>query len=181
MKVVSACVVLVAATLLATVAQEKVDLKVGDKAPAFRLMATDGKEYSLRQFAGKSAVALCWYLRAASGGSRTQLSAIQAEMEKLSQYKVQILGITLSKLDDNKAFAKELKLTFPLLSDTEKAVAKAYGTLRAPNGPVGPTAHRWVIVIDDKGVIRSIEKGEDVANKGRLLLTALEEAKIPEK
>jgi hypothetical protein len=38
-----------------------------------------------------------------------------------------------------------------------------------------------VVLIDDKGIIQSIEKGEDVANKGKLLLTALEEAKIPKK
>jgi len=159
----------------------KADLKVGDKAPAFKLMASDGKEYSLEQFAGKSAVALCWYLRAGSGGSRVELSGIQAEMGKLAKYQVQVLGITVSELGENAAFAKDLALTFPLLSDPQLTVANAYGTLRATAGPTGPVAERWVILIDAQGIVRSVEKGEDVQSKGRLLVTALEEAKIPVK
>ncbi len=99
-------------------------------------------------------------------------------MAKLSEYRVQVLGITLSKLEDNKAFAAETKLTFPLLSDPQLNVAKVYGTVRAMNGPTGPVAERWVILIDSDGIIRSIDKGEDVENKGRLLLKAIEEAKI---
>jgi len=38
-----------------------------------------------------------------------------------------------------------------------------------------------VLLIDDKGVIRSIEKGEAVADKARLLLQALADQKIPQK
>ncbi|MGA2497209.1 MAG: redoxin domain-containing protein [Tepidisphaeraceae bacterium] len=169
------------ATLPVWPEEGKGTLKVGDRAPGFHLTATEGREYALDQFAGKSAVALCWYLRAGSAGSRTELAAIQAEMEKLSEYRVQVLGITLSKLEDNKAFAAELKLTFPLLSDPQCATAKAYGAVRAMNGPMGPTAERWVILIDAEGIIRCIEKGEDVGNKGRLLLKAIEEAKVPRK
>ena len=47
---------------------EGTELKVGDKAPDFKLKGTDGKEYTLSQFQGKSAVVLAWYPRAATGG-----------------------------------------------------------------------------------------------------------------
>ena len=43
-------------------------LKVGDKAPSFKLMASDGKEYSLDQFKGKSTVVIAWYPKALTGG-----------------------------------------------------------------------------------------------------------------
>ena len=99
---------------------------VGSNAPAFKLVGTDGKEYSLEQFAGKSAVALCWYLRAGSGRSRVELSGIQAEMEKLAKHQVQVLGITVSEAEENATFAKDLALTFPLLSDPQLTVANAY-------------------------------------------------------
>jgi thioredoxin-dependent peroxiredoxin len=49
-------------------AEEPAELKVGDKAPNFKLMGTDGKEYSLDQFKGKSAVVIAWYPRALTGG-----------------------------------------------------------------------------------------------------------------
>lgn len=42
--------------------------KVGDKAPDFKLMGTDGKEYTLKQFEGKSAVVIAWYPKALTGG-----------------------------------------------------------------------------------------------------------------
>jgi peroxiredoxin Q/BCP len=43
-------------------------LKVGDKAPDFKLVGTDGKTYTLSQFHGKSAVVVAWYPMALTGG-----------------------------------------------------------------------------------------------------------------
>ena len=42
--------------------------KVGDKAPDFKLKGSDGKEYTLKQFKGKSAVVIAWYPKAFTGG-----------------------------------------------------------------------------------------------------------------
>ncbi len=42
--------------------------KVGDKAPDFKLTGSDGKEYTLHQFKGKSAVVVAWYPKALTGG-----------------------------------------------------------------------------------------------------------------
>ena len=47
---------------------EGTELKVGDKAPDFKLKGTDGKEYTLSQFQGKSAVIIAWYPKASTGG-----------------------------------------------------------------------------------------------------------------
>ncbi len=43
-------------------------LKPGDKAPEFKLKGSDGKTYSLAQFAGKKAVVIAWYPKAFTGG-----------------------------------------------------------------------------------------------------------------
>ena len=48
--------------------EEPAPPKVGDKAPNFKLMGTDGKEYTLEQFKGKSAVVLAWYPKAGTPG-----------------------------------------------------------------------------------------------------------------
>jgi peroxiredoxin Q/BCP len=58
---------LAALTAAACVAQNA-ELKVGDKAPDFKLKGTDGKEYTLSQFQGKSAVVIAWYPKASTGG-----------------------------------------------------------------------------------------------------------------
>jgi len=49
-------------------AEEAPEIKVGDKAPNFKLMGTDGKEYTLEQFRGKSALVIAWYPKALTGG-----------------------------------------------------------------------------------------------------------------
>jgi len=48
--------------------KSKVELKVGDKAPEFKLMGSDGKEYTLSQYKGESAVVLAFFPKAFTGG-----------------------------------------------------------------------------------------------------------------
>jgi len=45
-----------------------VELTVGDRAPAFKLMGSDDKEYSLEQFKGKKPVILAFFPKAFTGG-----------------------------------------------------------------------------------------------------------------
>ena len=42
--------------------------KVGDPAPAFSLVGSDGKTYKLADFKGKQAVVLAWFPKAFTGG-----------------------------------------------------------------------------------------------------------------
>lgn len=44
------------------------DLKVGDTAPSFKLVGSDGKTYSLEDFKGKKAVVIAWFPKAFTGG-----------------------------------------------------------------------------------------------------------------
>lgn len=46
----------------------KKELAVGDVAPAFKLKGTDGKDYALSDFKGKSGVVVAWYPKALTGG-----------------------------------------------------------------------------------------------------------------
>jgi cytochrome oxidase Cu insertion factor (SCO1/SenC/PrrC family) len=43
-------------------------VKAGDVAPAFSLQGSDGKTYTLADFAGKKAVVLAWFPKAFTGG-----------------------------------------------------------------------------------------------------------------
>jgi thioredoxin-dependent peroxiredoxin len=59
---------LAAVALGAAQAGAEGELKVGDKAPDFKLLGTDDKTYTLEQFKGKSAVVIAWYPKALTGG-----------------------------------------------------------------------------------------------------------------
>ena len=47
---------------------EPVELKVGDKAPDWELMGSNGKTYKLSNYKGKQAVVVAWYPMALTGG-----------------------------------------------------------------------------------------------------------------
>jgi peroxiredoxin Q/BCP len=44
------------------------EVGVGDDAPDFKLVGSDGKTYSSDQFKGKKAVVIAWYPKAFTGG-----------------------------------------------------------------------------------------------------------------
>jgi peroxiredoxin Q/BCP len=149
------------------------DLRVGDRAPDFTLQASDGKEYTLAQFAGKSAVAICWYPHITSGGTKTQFAALEAAVGQIPRDKVQVFGCGTADLEATKAAAEQGKYSFPLLSDPDGSVARAYGCLQA-----GGAAARWTVLIDDKGTVLSIGKAVTPASQGTEMLKALVAAKI---
>ena len=43
-------------------------LKVGDQAPPFSLVGSDGRTYSLSDYAGKQVVVLAWFAKAFTSG-----------------------------------------------------------------------------------------------------------------
>jgi peroxiredoxin Q/BCP len=62
-----------------------------------------------------------------------------------------LLGISVDSLKDQQKFTDKEKLTYPLLADTRKNIAKAYGVLSNRG-----FANRATFVIDKKGVVRKI-------------------------
>ena len=77
----------------------------------------------------------------------------------------------------NKAFAESLKLDYPILSDPDKSVAKAYGVVH--EGRDFP--ERWTFYIDKEGVIRLIDQKVNVKEHGKDIAKKLEELGIPKK
>ena len=53
-----------------------VELKVGDKAPNFKLQASDGKTYNLADFAGKKAVVIAWFPAAFTKGCTVECKSL---------------------------------------------------------------------------------------------------------
>ena len=81
-----ALVVLAAVGVAAPVrAQDAAELKVGDKAPDFKLVGTDGKTYSLKEFAGKSAVVLAWYPKALTKGCTAECKSLRDSKDELAK------------------------------------------------------------------------------------------------
>jgi peroxiredoxin Q/BCP len=121
---------------------------VGEKAPAFSLPATGGSTVSLSDFGGK-AVVLVFYPGDDTPVCTKQLNSYSRDLDEFEALDAQVLGISAQSVDSHEMFAGKLGLKFPLLADTDKAVAAQYGTL----GPLG-FPRRSVFIIDKHGVIR---------------------------
>jgi len=70
----------------------------------------------------------------------------------------------------NRRFAESMELTYPILSDPDKEVARAYGVL----GPSG-FASRWTFYIGADGRILDIDKKVSAASHGRDVVAKLTE------
>ena len=122
---------------------------VGDKAPTFSLPATGGSTVSLSDFAGK-AVVLVFYPGDDTPVCTKQLNSYNARARRVrSRSTPRCSGISAQSVESHEMFAGKHGLKFPLLADTDKAVAGLYGTL----GPLG-FPRRSVFIIDRHGVIR---------------------------
>jgi peroxiredoxin Q/BCP len=62
--------------------------------------------------------------------------------------------------EKNEKFAESLGIRFPILSDEDKTVSRAYGVLI----PLIRLANRSTFMVDKKGVIRQIIKGSDAVD-----------------
>jgi len=71
----------------------------------------------------------------------------------------------------NAAFAKQIGVTFPLLSDMNRKMLKTYGILKGYN--VQDETYEWAlranIVIDKQGVIRLIDEGDSAVDPNTAL------------
>ncbi|MEC8340648.1 MAG: peroxiredoxin, partial [Candidatus Thermoplasmatota archaeon] len=100
-------------------------VNVGDTAPAFTLRATDKREVSLSEYAGKTVI-LAFYPGAFTGVCDKEMCAFQDSMAELNASDAVVLGISVDSPWANAAFARTYNLEFELLSDLDRAAVKAY-------------------------------------------------------
>lgn len=56
------------ASLMLTAGLAQAEVSVGDNAPEFKMVGSDGKTYTNADFKGKKAVVIAWYPKAFTGG-----------------------------------------------------------------------------------------------------------------
>ena len=87
-------------------------------------------------------------------------------MAKLEASDTVVLGISIDSPAANAAFAKQIAVTFPLLSDMNHKVLTAYGILKPYDvqGDKYEWAQRTTIVVDKEGKIQHVEQGDGAVN-----------------
>jgi len=101
-------------------------LKQGDQAPEFSLLDQAGNPVSLADFKGSS-VLVYFYPKADTPGCTTQACCLRDAIPDFAKSGVKVCGISPDAPVMQKKFTDKFNLNFPLLADTDHAVAEAYG------------------------------------------------------
>jgi peroxiredoxin Q/BCP len=113
----------------ASASKDGIMLKVGDKAPAFRLKADDGKEISLADLQGRPVV-LYFYPRAMTPGCTLETQNFRDLKSQFDKAGAVILGCSGDSVESQAKFHAKEKVNFPLLSDPEFDAIEAYDARR---------------------------------------------------
>lgn len=101
-------------------------LAPGDLAPDFALTDADGKQVNLSDLRGQRVI-IYFYPAAMTPGCTTQACDFRDSRQVLADAGFAVLGISPDGPAKLAEFREREGLTFPLLSDPDKAVHKAYG------------------------------------------------------
>jgi len=91
-------------------------------------------------------------------------------MAKIEASETVVLGISVDSSYANQEFAKQIGVTYSLLSDMKGVVMTEYGILMRPKAVSNykyEFAQRTTFVVDKNGVIRHIEEGDGAVDPFR--------------
>ena len=122
-------------------------IAVGDTAPDFEAPNQDGTPFRLSSLKG-APVVLYFYPKADTPGCTIESKGFRDAHSEFPAKKVRVVGVSVDDCPAQKAFIDKYGLPFPLIADSSKKVATAYGVL----GPRG-SARRVTFLIDKDGTV----------------------------
>jgi peroxiredoxin Q/BCP len=134
-----------------------IQLKEGDKAPAFTVKDQDGKKVSLSEYKGKKLV-LYFYPEDGTPTCTIQACNLRDNYALLKGQGIVLLGVSPDDEKKHKKFETKFGLPFTLLADPEHTIIDKYGVWgeKLLYGRRYMGLHRTTFLIDEKGVIRKI-------------------------
>jgi thioredoxin-dependent peroxiredoxin len=146
---------------------DKIDLKVGDVAPAFEARDDQNRSWKSDDHVGKKWVVVYFYPGDFTPGCTAQANAFKAGMNKLTDLGVEVVGVSGDSAKSHELFKAAQKLNFTLLADEDGAVARKFGvpvgkggTVKAKDADGNPieitragTSARWTFVVGKDGKV----------------------------
>ena len=147
---------------------------VGDAAPAFALPSTGGETIRLLDFRGKRVV-LYFYPKDDTPGCTREACSFRDDRARMERANAVVLGVSRDDADSHQRFGQKFGLTFPLLSDPDAAVCKAYGVYKQKSmyGRTYWGIERTTFIIDERGRIAAIFPKVSVDGHSQAVLAAL--------
>jgi peroxiredoxin (alkyl hydroperoxide reductase subunit C) len=132
---------------------------VGQPAPEWSAVAYvngEEKKISSKDYQGKWHV-LYWYPLDFTFVCPTEIKGFQSLLDDFADDKVSVIGVSTDSFFSHKAWFADRKtfpqeITHPVIADTNHAVSSAFHVLKEDQG----IAFRATVVVDDKGIVRSV-------------------------
>ncbi|HMC09980.1 MAG TPA: redoxin domain-containing protein [Pirellulaceae bacterium] len=104
------------------------ELKVGDTAPDFTMVGSDGKTYKLSELnkQGK-AVVVAWFPRAFTGGCTKECTSFKNDGAKMRDYQVAYFTASNDPVEQNKKFAESLGADGKILAIDKEVKTETHG------------------------------------------------------
>jgi peroxiredoxin Q/BCP len=151
------------------------NIKIGQKAPAFKTTDQDGNKIDLKDFKGKRVI-LYFYPKDNTPGCTKEACSLRDDFEYWSSNDTVILGVSKDSAKSHQNFIKKHALPFPLLMDEDLKIHEAYGVWgeKTLYGKQYMGTIRTTFVIDASGKIQAIIDKVDTAEHSQQLIDLLE-------
>ena len=146
-------------------------LKIGDIAPDFTLLDSEGKEHKLSDYLGRKIV-LYFYPKDNTPGCTRQACAFASAYDEFKNRDIVVIGISRDSVASHKKFAEKYSLPFILLSDPDLVAIQTYGVWQEKKlyGKTSFGVVRTTFIIDEEGKISAVmPKVKPDTNAGEIL------------
>ncbi len=146
----------------------------GQRAPSINIVDADGKRRRLADMRFEKRVLLTFFPKCFTGTCASQLTSLRDSYAELQKQDVEVWAISTDDAEGEKgqrAFAKELKLPFPLLPDTERTISQSYGAAHTKE----QMAARMSVLVSKNGTIEWVDKQIDPRTHGADVLARLKD------
>lgn len=167
-------------------AQDTVVLGVGDAAPVFQAPADDGTLWRSADHVGDSILVVYFYPAAMTGGCTAQACAFRDHRSQLQELGATVIGVSGDRPENLRVFKGQYQLNFPLLSDPNGVVMRAFGVPVRAGGTITRTiegreveltrdvsAARWTFIIGRDGRVLFKETEVDAEGDSRAVMDAI--------
>jgi glutaredoxin-dependent peroxiredoxin len=131
--------------------------QVGSNAPDFTLKNQELQDVTLSAGFGRQNTVLAFFPAAFTSVCTKELCTFRDQLAQLNKANAQVYGISVDTPFTLKVFGQQNGLNFPLLSDFNKDVIKAYGVYLEDLVGLKGVSKRAVFLIDKQGVVRHAE------------------------
>lgn len=125
--------------------------QVGQPAPAFDARSDDGQHIASSALRGRWVV-LYFYPKASTPGCSIEAQRFEAALPEFSRLNAAVVGVSTDTEARQAKFRDSCGLSFPLIPDGDRTLARAYGVLGGLTGLLGVSA-RQTFLIDPRGVL----------------------------